>query len=183
MKDYAPWVPYSTQRAYFVSARAAELHLLSRTSARRSSTLSPSARHRRDGRTTGTKRREGRRPFRPRNQADLRPSIGRSEPGNSRAWCSVTSIRRFLWAIVLFLAVTIVTYVIFFIIPPTRRAACGQACTPQDVARVRHFLGSTQPVYVQYGHFLWTPRRRTSPSATRSRTARASTTDRRRRRP
>ena len=47
-------------------------------------------------------------------------------------------IRRLLWAIVLFVAVTIVTYVIFYVTPsdPARLAA-GQGATPADVAARR----------------------------------------------
>ena len=53
-------------------------------------------------------------------------------------------IRRLLWAIVLFLAVTIVSYVLFFIIPANpAKQACGQACTTVDVKRVAHVLHST----------------------------------------
>ena len=50
-------------------------------------------------------------------------------------------IRRILWAIVLFIAVTLVTYVIFFITPsdPARLAA-GQGATPADVQRVAERL-------------------------------------------
>jgi peptide/nickel transport system permease protein len=63
--------------------------------------------------------------------------------------------RRFLWAIVLFLAVTLVTYVIFFLVPanPARQAA-GQAATPERVAEVEERLGLNDPVYLQYGNFL-----------------------------
>jgi peptide/nickel transport system permease protein len=64
-------------------------------------------------------------------------------------------IRRLLWAIVLFLAVTIVSYVLFYIIPADpAKQACGQACTAADVARVRHFLGLDRSIGYQYWHFL-----------------------------
>ena len=64
-------------------------------------------------------------------------------------------IRRLLWAVVLFLAVTVVTYIIFFIIPadPARKA-CGQLVTPACVKRTRHYLGLDRPIYVQYLRFL-----------------------------
>jgi peptide/nickel transport system permease protein len=64
-------------------------------------------------------------------------------------------IRRSLWAVVMFIAVTMVTYVIFFTIPadPARLVA-GKAATPQDIARARHFLGLDKPIYVQYYRFL-----------------------------
>ena len=64
-------------------------------------------------------------------------------------------VRRVLWSLVLFLAVTLVTYVIFFLVPanPARQAA-GQAATPERVAEVEKFLGLNDPVYVQYWKFL-----------------------------
>jgi peptide/nickel transport system permease protein len=63
--------------------------------------------------------------------------------------------RRLLWAIVLMFAVTLVTYVIFFMVPanPARQAA-GQAATPERVAEVEERLGLNDPVYVQYGKFM-----------------------------
>jgi peptide/nickel transport system permease protein len=64
-------------------------------------------------------------------------------------------IRRLLWAVVLFIAITLLTYVIFFMIPadPARKA-CGQLVTPACVKQARKNLGLDQPVYVQYGRFL-----------------------------
>jgi peptide/nickel transport system permease protein len=64
-------------------------------------------------------------------------------------------IRRILWAMVLFLCVTIVTYVIFFIIPANpAQLAAGKAATPERIHEVEKFLGIDQPVYVQYWRFL-----------------------------
>ncbi len=64
-------------------------------------------------------------------------------------------IRRLLWAFVLFLAVTIVTYVIFFLVPASpARLAAGQSATPERVKEVEEFLGLNDPVYIQYGNFL-----------------------------
>jgi len=64
-------------------------------------------------------------------------------------------IRRILWAVVLFWAVTVVSYVLFFLIPASpAKQACGQACTEQEVKRVAHFLGTDRPIYVQYGKFI-----------------------------
>ena len=65
-------------------------------------------------------------------------------------------LRRLLWAMVLFLAVTVVTYVIFYVTPadPARLAA-GQGATPEDVQRVAERLHLDEPVYQQYGRFLW----------------------------
>ena len=60
-----------------------------------------------------------------------------------------------LWAAVLFVAVTLVAYVLFFLIPnnPARLVA-GQAATNAEIIRVEHYLGTDRPVYVQYAKFL-----------------------------
>jgi peptide/nickel transport system permease protein len=64
-------------------------------------------------------------------------------------------IRRILWAAALFVVVTMVTYVIFFIIPADpARLACGQRATPACVEQAAEHFGLDQPIYVQYGHFL-----------------------------
>jgi peptide/nickel transport system permease protein len=64
-------------------------------------------------------------------------------------------IRRVLWAMVLFVAVTIVTYVIFYAIPADpARLACGQRATAECVKRAAHYLGTDRPLYVQYGKFF-----------------------------
>jgi peptide/nickel transport system permease protein len=64
--------------------------------------------------------------------------------------------RRTLWAIGLFLVVTVVTYVIFFVIPvdPARKA-CGQRATETCIKLARHYFGLDRPLYVQYGKYLW----------------------------
>jgi peptide/nickel transport system permease protein len=64
-------------------------------------------------------------------------------------------IRRLLWAMVLFIAITMLTYIIFFMIPtdPARKA-CGQLVTPTCVKNARHYLGLDRPVYIQYLRFL-----------------------------
>src|SRR6059058_3401139 len=64
-------------------------------------------------------------------------------------------IRRLLWACVLFIAVTMVTYIIFFIIPNDPAVlAAGKSATPADIERVRVFLGLNHSVPVQYLLFL-----------------------------
>jgi peptide/nickel transport system permease protein len=65
-------------------------------------------------------------------------------------------IRRILWAIVLFFAVTIVTYIIFFVIPADpARAFAGKNPTPEMILRARQYLGIDKPVPVQYARFVW----------------------------
>jgi peptide/nickel transport system permease protein len=64
-------------------------------------------------------------------------------------------IRRLLWAAVLFVCVTVVTYVIFFIIPANpAQLAAGKAATDEKIKDVEKFLGLDQPVYVQYYRFM-----------------------------
>jgi peptide/nickel transport system permease protein len=64
-------------------------------------------------------------------------------------------IRRLLWAIVLFISVTVVTFVIFFVIPANPAALiAGKAPRPIDIQRAAHFIGTDKPVWYQYGKFL-----------------------------
>ena len=60
-------------------------------------------------------------------------------------------IRRLMWAFVLFVAVTIVTYIIFYAVPANpAQLACGQRATPECIKRAAHYLGTDRPLYVQY---------------------------------
>ena len=62
--------------------------------------------------------------------------------------------RRLMWAVFLFVGVTFVTYVIFFVAPsdPAKLAA-GKAATPEQVKQVAEYLNLDEPVWKQYG--LW----------------------------
>ena len=65
-------------------------------------------------------------------------------------------IRRLIWAVVLFIATTVVTYIIFYAIPTDpARNACGQRATPECVQRAAAFLGTNKPLYYQYYKFLY----------------------------
>ena len=65
-------------------------------------------------------------------------------------------IRRIFWAIFLFFAATIITYLIFWVIPADPAAlAAGKSATPADIARVRHFLHLDEPIWQQYLRFVW----------------------------
>jgi peptide/nickel transport system permease protein len=65
-------------------------------------------------------------------------------------------VRRLLWSAVLFLAITLVTYVIFFVAPnnPERYVCGGPQARPECLITVRKDLGLDRPVIVQYGDFL-----------------------------
>src|ERR687895_2905307 len=64
-------------------------------------------------------------------------------------------IRRLLWAGVLFIAVTMVSYIIFFLVPAEpARLICGAQCPPDQVQRVRKEVGLDRPVWQQYASFL-----------------------------
>jgi peptide/nickel transport system permease protein len=55
----------------------------------------------------------------------------------------------------MFIAVTIVSYIIFFLVPAEpARLICGAQCPPDQVERVRKEVGLDDPVYVQYLRFL-----------------------------
>jgi len=65
-------------------------------------------------------------------------------------------IRRLFWAIFLFFAATIITYLIFWVIPADPAAlAAGKSATPADIARVSHFLHLDEPIWKQYVRFVW----------------------------
>jgi peptide/nickel transport system permease protein len=64
-------------------------------------------------------------------------------------------LRRLLWAAVLLLAVTFVSYVIFFLVPANpARLMAGPQAPPEHVERVEKLLGLDDPVPVQYARFL-----------------------------
>jgi peptide/nickel transport system permease protein len=65
-------------------------------------------------------------------------------------------IRRLFWAFFLFIAATIATYLIFFVIPANpAKLAAGKNASTADVARVAAFLHLNVPIYQQYWIFLW----------------------------
>jgi len=55
----------------------------------------------------------------------------------------------------LFLAVTVVAYILFFIIPadPAKQFA-GKGANADTIAKAKHYLRLDRPIYEQYGHFL-----------------------------
>jgi peptide/nickel transport system permease protein len=65
-------------------------------------------------------------------------------------------IRRILWAVFLFLVVTWVTFVIFFMTPanPGRLVCGGDKATGECIKAATKALGLDKPIPVQYGRFL-----------------------------
>jgi|SRR5215208_1711004 len=65
-------------------------------------------------------------------------------------------VRRILWAILLFVVITFVTFVIFFMAPenPGRAVCGGERARPQCIAQATEQLGLNDPIPVQYGKFL-----------------------------
>ena len=65
-------------------------------------------------------------------------------------------IRRLLWVVFLLIAVSFITFVIFYLLPSADPAAlrAGRQPSPELVAQIRHQLGLDQPWYVQYGRYM-----------------------------
>jgi len=65
-------------------------------------------------------------------------------------------VRRLLWAAVLLLVVSALTFLIFYAFPSADPAAlrAGRQATPQLIAQIRHTLGLDQPIYVQYWRYM-----------------------------
>lgn len=65
-------------------------------------------------------------------------------------------VRRTLWAIVLFLVIMFVTFVIFFMAPndPARAVCGGDQARPQCLELATEKLGLDKPIHVQYGKFI-----------------------------
>lgn len=65
-------------------------------------------------------------------------------------------IRRLLWAGLLFVAVTLVTYVIFFLAPanPERLICGGERAQTACLNEAREKLAIDRPFYIQYGKFV-----------------------------
>jgi peptide/nickel transport system permease protein len=65
-------------------------------------------------------------------------------------------VRRLLWAILVVLLVTMLTFLIFYVMPPGDPAIrfAGKAPTEETIAAVRERFGLDKPWYEQYGIFL-----------------------------
>jgi len=65
-------------------------------------------------------------------------------------------IRRVIWVVFVLLLITLITYLIFFVMPPTDPAVnfAGKQPTPEAIAEVKRQFGLDKPFYVQYGLFV-----------------------------
>lgn len=65
-------------------------------------------------------------------------------------------VRRLLWVAVTLLLITFLTYLIFFVMPPTDPAVnfAGKQPTPALVAQVKEQFGLDKPLVAQYGLFV-----------------------------
>jgi peptide/nickel transport system permease protein len=65
-------------------------------------------------------------------------------------------IRRTFWAFFLFVVATMITYLIFFVVPSNPALlAAGRAHSPQIVAHIKHVMHLDLPIYQQYWLFVW----------------------------
>jgi peptide/nickel transport system permease protein len=65
-------------------------------------------------------------------------------------------IRRLLWAIVVLIIVSAVTFIIFYALPSADPAVlrAGRSPNPALIAHIRHVLGLDRPIYVQYWLYI-----------------------------
>jgi peptide/nickel transport system permease protein len=58
--------------------------------------------------------------------------------------------RRLVWAGITFIAITLLTFVLFFVVPSDPARLFAAADDPDSVLRMRHTLALDHPIYVQY---------------------------------
>lgn len=65
-------------------------------------------------------------------------------------------IRRLLWVVVMLFVVSLITFVVFYLLPTAEPAQlrAGHNPTPALVASIRHTLGLDKPWYSQYLHYM-----------------------------
>jgi peptide/nickel transport system permease protein len=65
-------------------------------------------------------------------------------------------IRRVLFGLLVLWVISLVVFFMYFVTPhdPARLLA-GRQATQAEVIAIRHFLGLDQPIYVQYGKWVW----------------------------
>lgn len=64
-------------------------------------------------------------------------------------------LKRLASAVLVILALSVVVYALFYVVPgDAAKIACGERCSPAQIAQVRERLSLDHPVLAQYGHFL-----------------------------
>ncbi len=64
-------------------------------------------------------------------------------------------LKRLAWAVVVFVAVTFATYILFFVIPTNRPSTSSNVQGRDITASITQATGIHGPVWHQYGEFLW----------------------------
>lgn len=65
-------------------------------------------------------------------------------------------VRRLLWMLVVLFFVSLITFLLAFAVPgDPAKSIAGTHATPEILAKIRHTLGLDQPIYKQYGLYLW----------------------------
>lgn len=63
--------------------------------------------------------------------------------------------RRILGAVVTLFVISAITFLLFYAVPrDPARIACGKLCTPETLKLIRHNMGISDPLPVQYWHWL-----------------------------
>jgi peptide/nickel transport system permease protein len=65
-------------------------------------------------------------------------------------------LRRVAWGLILLLIVSMLTFVVFYLLPSADPAAlrAGKGASPERISQIRHQLGLDRPFYVQYGIYV-----------------------------
>ncbi len=65
-------------------------------------------------------------------------------------------VRRLLWMVVVLFFVSLITFLLAFAVPgDPAKSIAGTHATPEVLARIRRELGLDQPLWTQYGLYLW----------------------------
>ena len=65
-------------------------------------------------------------------------------------------VRRVLWMVVVLFFVSLITFLLAFAVPgDPAKSIAGTHATPEILARIRHTLGLDEPLWKQYGLYLW----------------------------
>ena len=65
-------------------------------------------------------------------------------------------VRRLLWMVVVLFFVSLITFLPAFAVPgDPAKSIAGTHATPEILARIRHTLGLDEPLWKQYGLYLW----------------------------